>query len=399
MRSLLIGALLGAAFFGLSTHITRHPQAGAVWIHLPDLQPAFDALQARAEGGRPVLFSTNQRGLEVGPLREAAAAESSWLFVRQSATWANSNSNLADKIIVALKNAGLLANSGTFQTTTVINGVSYKLRLDTGCSAAAICMNKSSTAYTGTKTYANRLKFWRASDGTAALEMLFDNVNSPATGSGVLLLYRLAVLDSTISNNESLIVESYISGGAPSRRQTYSWGSAFWTSGPNAATTSDRGRVVLEEMTIGEKNGGLTAGLCVKIAARTVSFSSDCGTGAHYYALAYGQKTTGNFETTALSGLALGALPASGVSTICGANILQHGIFAGSGFVSDNLASGAIPTGYPDANAVTGYGGVDALYSEVNTAGAGAGGYDDLQTATINGLNAIAFPNADAPPF
>jgi len=298
-----------------------------------------------------------------------------------------------------LKNGGLLANSNNLQTTTVINGVTYKLRLQTGGTCGAPCTNQSSSAYSGTKSFTNRLKLWRSSDNLDVLELMFDDVNDPNSGDGVLLVYRLAVLSPTVSDNSSLIVESYITGASPSRRQTYSWGAAFWLSGSSAATASDRGRVVLEEMTLGLKGGGTATGLCVKIAARTVSTTLACGTGNYYYALAYGQKTGSNFETTAKSGVALGTLATGG--TQCGANLLQFGIFNGQGFVADNLASGSVPSGYPDPSVNGGYPGVTSLFNEINTAGAGANGFDDMLQTKIDGLNTgVTFhPASEAPGF
>ncbi|MEQ9364955.1 MAG: hypothetical protein RIF32_11960, partial [Leptospirales bacterium] len=250
-------------------------------------------------------------------------------------------------------------------------------------------------------TFSHRFKLWRASDNLDVLEMLFDDIDSPATGDGVLLNYRLGALDGTLSDNNALIVESYISGASPNRRQTYSWGAAFNTTGTAAATTTDRGRGVLEEMTVGLKGGCTSSGaLCVRIAARTVSQTiTGCGTGNFYYALAYGQKTATNFETTALSGLAVNTLATGG--QICGVINLGFGTFNGSGFLADGQSASTVPNGFPDPSVNGGYPGVQALFNKINTSGAGAGGFDDLQKATLDGLNAsIAFhPASEAPGF
>ncbi|HNJ33232.1 MAG TPA: hypothetical protein PK881_03240, partial [Leptospiraceae bacterium] len=123
-------------------------------------------------------------------------------------------------------------------------------------------------------------------------------------------------------------------------------------------------------------------------------------TGNHYYALAYGQKTTSNFETTAQSGVALGSLATGG--TVCGANILGIGIFNGGGFIQDGLSASTVPTGYPDPSAgAGGYPGVQTVFGKINTAPNGAGTYDDLTLATINGLNTtVTFhPTSDPPGF
>jgi hypothetical protein len=403
------GLVLVVAYFGVSLRLVSPPTGSVstntvVAVPVPQLQPVFDVLQAYSQGGTPVVFQGPGQRLVVGGPAELAAAENSWGFVRQSATWANGNSTLADNLITSLKNSGLLTNTATqLATTTVLNGVSYKVKLETNntCSPTTACQNINASAYTGTKTFSHRFKLWRASDNLDVLEMLFDDIDSPATGDGVLLNYRLGALDGTLSDNNALIVESYISGASPNRRQTYSWGAAFNTTGTAAATTTDRGRVVLEEMTVGLKGGGTSSGaLCVRIAARTVSQTiTGCGTGNFYYALAYGQKTATNFETTALSGLAVNTLATGG--QICGVINLGFGTFNGSGFLADGQSASTVPNGFPDPSVNGGYPGVQALFNKINTSGAGAGGFDDLQKATLDGLNAsIAFhPASEAPGF
>lgn len=405
----LTGAFAAILYFGISVRLTSPPTgsvpgAGTVSVAVPELQPVFDAIQAYHNGGTPVVFQGPQKQIVFSGTGELEAAESSWAFVRQSATWANGNSTLADNLITGLKNSGLLTNATTqLSTTTVLNGVSYKVKLETNnsCNPTTACQNITASSYTGNKTFTNRFKLWRASDNLDVLEMLFDDVDNPATGDGVLLNYRLGVLDGSLSDNPNLIVESYISGASPNRRQTYSWGAAFNITGTQAATTIDRGRVVLEEMTVGLKGGGTSSGaLCVRIAARTVSQTIPfCGTGNFYYALAYGQKTVSNFETTALSGLQVNTLATGG--QICSLTSLGFGTFNGAGFLADGQSSATVPNGFPDPSVNGGYPGVQALFNKVNTVGAGAGGFDDLLGATIDGLSGtIAFhPASEAPGF
>ncbi|MCR9145032.1 MAG: hypothetical protein NXI24_22530 [bacterium] len=404
------GMAIAVAYFGVSVRVVSPPTGagvapGSVAVSVPELQPVYDVLEAVQQGGTPVAFNAGP-GKQIvfsGPA-ELAAAEDNWAFVRQSATWANGNSTFADNLITGLKNSGLLTNSPSqLATTTVLSGVTYKLKLETNgtCNPTASCQNISSSAYTGTKTFNHRFKLWRASDNLDVVELLFDDIDSPATGDGVLLNYRLGILDATLSDNPNLIVESYISGASPNRRQTYSWGAAFNTTGTAAASTSDRGRVVLEEMTVGLKGGGTSSGaLCVRIAARTVSQTiTGCGTGNFYYALAYGQKTLTNFETTALSGIAVNDLTTNG--QICGIVNLGFGTFNGAGFLADGQSSSTVPDGFPDPSVNGGYPGVQALFNKIDTSGAGAGGFDDLQQSTIDGLNSsIAFhPASEAPGF
>lgn len=393
-KTIIAVGVAALAVFGLTVQLTRESYPSGASVILPDFSGLDAALRTWSTGVTHINTVANPVKLNVrfGPQAAEAASASDWTAVRQSATWANNNSNLADQIIMTLKNAGLLANSGTFTTTTVINGTSYKIKLQTGGS-----FNAGGVAATATN-YSNKFQMWRASDNKVTLQLYFNDVGSP--NAGVLLFYRLAILGPTTSNNEDLIVESYIFGSSPSRKQTYSWGQPFWTSGANAATTSVAGRVILEEMTIGLVGGGTSAGLCVKIVSRTTPISGCNGiTGAHYYVLAYGQKTDSNFETTAKAGVhRTSVLTAvnSGNGGICAGGGLNYGLFNGGGFVEDGQASP--PSGYPNPSAGGGYGGVHALFGELGTAGSGA--WDDTQSTMLDTtLATIAFPDNSAPGF
>jgi hypothetical protein len=384
------GFALAIPFFGLSLTIRQEAPSHGLAIPL-DLKGVEAAIQSMQTGHLHINTGPRNHIVLAGQ-QSLSAAEQHWGFVRQSALWANNNSNLADQIIMALKRAGLLNQSGTHTTTITINGVNYKFKLEVG--TCGNCNGITATAYSGTKNFTNRLKLWRASDNKDALELLFNDVNNlSGNPSGILLTYRLGVLNSTFSNNENLIVESYITGASPSRKQTYSWGAEFWLApDPRAGNTSDRGRVVIEERTIGIKNQAPDdAGICVRIASRTVSFTSACGTGQHYYALAYGQKTGGNLETTARSGLAVGDLNTGG--NICGVNLLKYGIFNANGFIQDGLDAASIPDGFPDPNAHGGYPGVTALFNLIDKNGRSDtnDSFDDLRKYKIDGLNVINF--------
>ncbi|MBI3395118.1 MAG: hypothetical protein HY042_04730 [Spirochaetia bacterium] len=382
--------------FGASLTLTRFENSGAVSVNLPDPRYLEAALQSISTG-TPHLV-TGYQGWRVtvdGPAGTKGATADQWGAVRQSAAWANNNSMMADQIIMALKNSGLLRNGNVVTTTTTINGVSYRMKVESGGVTCGVpCNNKAAVADATTHTYKNRFKMWRASDGKEALELLFDDVGD--TSGGVLLAYRLAVISNgATSNNESLIVESFIAMAGGKRHQTYSWSNDFWISPDSrAATASDRGRVVLEEMTIGLKGGGMSNGLCVRIAARTVAnFSAgSCGSGPFYYAVAYGQRTDGNFETAALSGFSNVSLAtaATGLGTVCGvANYLKYGIFNGGGFIQDTLLAASVPSGYPDPSLNGGYPGVQTLFSHVAD---NQHTYDDLRQTTLDPMNVI-FPN------
>lgn len=328
------------------------------------------------------------------PATLKAAPEDNWLFVRQSVTWANSNSIIVDQIISAIKDAGLLGGAGgRSEATRLIGGVNYKIVLEVGAPACVSCTGISSSAYTGTKNFTNRFKMWRAADDVEALELLFDDPDNIGA-NGILMNYRLAVISPENSNNEDLIIESYISGASPSRKQTYSLNQPIWVApSENAALTADAGRVVLEEMTINLVGGGVANGLGAKIAFRTVSQAA-CGGGPLYYTLAYHQKIDAPFETTALEGLAPNAYPVS--TTLCGADIVKFGIFDENGFVSDNLTSLEIPSGYPDPSDVYG---VQSEFDKIGLVPAGGtGSYDDLQKTSLDSLS-IAFRSANDSPL
>lgn len=398
----MTGIAATIALFGFSLNIRQGAPAHgmAAPLDLKGVEAAFQSMQS----GHLHINTEPRRHIVLAGQQPLSAAEQDWGFVRQSALWANNNSNLADQIIMALKRAGLLNQMGTYKTTVAINSVNYKFKLEVG--TCVDCTGISATAYSGTKNFTNRLKLWRASDNKDALELLFDDVNDlSGNTSGILLTYRLGVLDSAFSNNEDLIVESYISGASPDRKQTYSWGADFWLApDPRAGTTSDRGRVVIEERTIGIKNQGPDdAGICVRIAARTVSQTIPAcnpASGHYYYALAYGQKTDGNLETTARSGAAYESLATSGA--VCGYDYLHYATFNADGFIQDGLAVGSIPDGFPDPNVDGGYPGVEALFNLVGTNGRSGtnDSFDDLRQSKIDALNTISFhPASEAPGF
>lgn len=388
----ILAALVLAVFAGFHVRISREQSGQGLAVGVPDFSGVADALQTWASGTPHITIADPARvSFSAGSAPLNAASASDWAAVRQSATWANNNSNLADNIIMALKNAGLLKNSGTFTNTAVINGVTYKIKLETGGS-----FNASGTA-AGSTAYSNKFRMWRASDNLVTLQLYFNNVDSPS--GGMFLFYRLAVLSPTVSNNENLIVESYISGTSPSRKQTYSWGAAFWTSGANAATTSVAGRVILEEMTLGLVGGGTNPGLCVKIISKTTPLTGCAASTAHYYVLAYGQKTTGGLETTAKAGLHTSIATAvnGGTGGACGANNLNYGLFNSSGFLQDRVSSGSVPTGYPSPLG-GGYSEVDTLFNEFGNAGGGT--WDSTTTVMVDTtLATIAFPDTSAPGF
>lgn len=382
------------AMFGVSVNITNsRTSPEGVYVTLPTTKPFEQAMEAAINGEKFVPLAQDRYRVEINGVQKAEAAENAWGFVRQSATWANANSMLADNLITSLKTQGLLSGTNNWSLTNVnMNGTLYKIKLQTNLGSP---VSASSTAYSGTKDFSNRFKMWRQSDNTQVLELLFDDVSSPGTGDGILMNYALALLDSTSANNSALVVESYISGTSPSRKQTYSWGQQFWTSGSNAATSSDKGRVVLEEMTLQIQNGSPTTGLCVTIAARTVSQTiTGCNGGAaapFYYALAYGQETVGSMRALAKAGLNTN-LTTGGL--FCGVLNLNYGRFNSGGFVGDSVATGTTLDGFPSKGDGTSYG-VDFIFTRVG--GTNSNDYKDLSQTKIDGLS-TQFRSANDPP-
>ncbi len=301
------------------------------------------------------------------------AAENAWGFVRQSATWARSNSLFIDGILAGLIRSGLLSSSGTStfagQTLSGLSGT-WTLRLTVGANESV-----TSSAYTGSKTFANKFEIWRDSDNAKAVELFF-NAAGDVSGDGALIFYQLNVLQPGTWTGDNVIVESYVFGNTSERKQTYSWSGGKFTS--DGITT--RGRVILEEM-----DGGTL--LCFKSVVALNTNICTGASGTEYYSLAYPVNVAAPNETTAKFGLADGSVDNSG--TICGANnSLNYGLFLNGGFVSDGTASSAVPSNYPPSSRT------DTLFAEINTSGQDA--WDDTTQATIDGLN-IQFKSTAAP--
>ena len=155
----------------------------------------------------------SERAFDPGGLRfnvtgpaELNAAENSWGFVRQSATWANANSNAMDSIITSLNSAGFLSlSTGTRHDFTSVNigGRVFKISLQRGSTFSV-----ASTAYGGTKAFANKLIVWRASDDAKALELFWTSSGTLDT-IGALMVYRLYYFNPVSFDQATGIVESY----------------------------------------------------------------------------------------------------------------------------------------------------------------------------------------------
>jgi hypothetical protein len=307
-------------------------------------------------------------GLGFGP-----RAESAWAFVRQSATWGDANSQVVDGLLTGLINTGLLQTPGSYTASTTIETVEFTTRLTVGEDVTI----STASAFTGSRTYSRRFEMWRSSDNAKALEMFFDSATELGD-DGVLLYYQPNVLDPTEFNGDNVVVESFSFQTAQGRKQTYSWSGGSIVSGGS----SEAGRVILEEM----DNNTV---FCFKAVVRMDGSLNWCAPGGNpeYYSLGYVQSLLGSGEVTAKFGYLDNDVDNTG--QVCGvSNTLNYGLFNSAGFVDDGVASGSVGASYPLPSRA------DTLFSEINTGGAGA--WDDLRQATIDGLN-IQFVSTTAP--
>lgn len=318
----------------------------------------------------------------LGIFSEAKALENEWAFVRQSALWANNNSDTIEAIIGPIKKYNLLSNPGSFQTTvqTPNGGVFItKLSVDVNASVA-------SSAYTGNLVFKHKFEMWRSSDKAKALEMFFDSADQ-LTDKGILLLYNLNIIDPT-NYPDSLVCEtyaskqnaSYLGNTIVSQKQTISWsGSQQFYSG------ADKGRVVLEKM----DNDTI---LCFKSVVRFPSnpslFGPNCGANTKYYSLAYSQfLTSPKKEATAKLSLMNNGIDNTNAQ-LCGLISRNYGLFENSGFIGDEVTSAKVPASYPQTSRV------DKLFGTIGTTGAGV--WDDLSKVKLDSIS-IQFNSVNTP--
>ncbi|MCB1174936.1 MAG: hypothetical protein KDK39_15295, partial [Leptospiraceae bacterium] len=313
--------------------------------------------------------------------------ENSWAFVRQSATWANANTDLIEAIVTPIKNSGALNYKGTYtRTVTTAKGITFTARLTVGTAADAV----TAQAFSGNKYFDNKFEMWRASDNAKALELFFDSLTD-LSGDGILLIYNLNVLD-PYTYSDSMVVESYSFKNVSSRVQVYSWSSAY-SGGKSGASyvNTDRGRVILDTM----ENDTV---LCFKAVVRFDGTNNFCtgAAGNEYYALSYSQFFASPNYATARMSLQDGAIDNStstATNNLCNGtgNLgnLKFGLFDGNGFVSDGNEAAAIPANYLAGTRV------NSLHAELGTVGPD-GSWDDTTKATIDALN-VQFKSTAAP--
>ncbi|MCB1318094.1 MAG: hypothetical protein KDK27_19145, partial [Leptospiraceae bacterium] len=201
----------------------------------------FFAAPANKQSDQPVPPDFTGLSGAISQVRELHAAENAWGFVRQSATWANSNSLIIDSIISSLQSSGILNQSaGTYNFANQnVSGTQYHMQIGVGTNDTV-----NGAGYSGTKTYTNRFLMWRASDDAKALELFFDN-STDTSGDGALMTYSLNVLNGSRFTATAPLVETYVFGSAGSRKQVYSWRDGPLVSG--TVPGSLNGRVLLEE--------------------------------------------------------------------------------------------------------------------------------------------------------
>lgn len=290
-----------------------------------------------------------------------------WSFVRQSATWARLNTIVLESIILPLRNNRVLEKDQVYAGITANALLFWKI-------SPNVNESQASSAFDGKKTFAHKFELWRNSDKAKAMEVFFDTPSS-ASGNGILLYYQLNVLNGTEFDGDNVVTESYTFGDSPAKKQTYTWTGGSIVKGG----TSDRGRVVLEEMDAGNT-------FCFKSVVRFNGSNKWCGgTAKEYYGVAYSQKFNDDSETTATFSLTDGMI--SGTPMLCSvANPYLFGTFNKNGFIADGLST--VAANFPPTSRVT-----DALASFTKTP---RGPWDDLRQITFDALN-IAFKNNAAP--
>lgn len=309
----------------------------------------------------------------IGVVSTAKAGENEWAFVRQSALWANNNTDAIEAIINPIKQYGLVDKDTTTEGTVKIAGNDFFYRVTPNANTTT-----TASAFSGSKTFVNKYEMWRSSDNEKALELFFDSVDSlDANTNGILMLYNLNVLDSA-SFPDYMVIETYVANIDNSQKQTISWSGI-----QQNYSGSDKGRVVLELM----ENNSL---LCFKSIVRFDGSNFSCQTAntSQYYALAYTQNfSNAKKEATAKLSLAEGSIDNSG--KFCGYYDRNYGLFEkDGGFVSDETPSSDVPSSYPATTRV------DQLFSEIGTVG--LGDWDDTSKDKLDNLS-ISFADTSAP--
>lgn len=349
--------------------------ATGLTIKIPDGVPLKSQISSY---NSPKKFYFRKLMKKLGIASSASAKENEWAFVRQSALWANNNSDTIEAILGPIKQYNLL-NTGTNieKVIQTPKGDLFIIKLTVNANITV-----SSSAFTGTKTYKHVFEMWRQSSKTKALEMFFDSADV-LTDKGILLLYNLNIID-PISFPDSLLCETYVSkqdssylgNTIQSQKQTISWsGAQQFYSG------ADKGRVVLEKM----DNDTI---LCFKSVVRfphNASIFPNCGSSTKYYSLAYSQfLTTEKKEATAKLSLMDSAIDNTNAQ-LCGLISRNYGLFENSGFINDEVIPASVPATYPQVSRV------DKLFGTIGTTGAGV--WDDLSKTKLDSIN-IQFQNS-----
>jgi hypothetical protein len=224
------------------------------------------------------------------------------------------------------------------------------------------------------------------------------------------MYYNLAKLNPSgnfFDNNTSTVVETYVHVKANTnglRRQVYTWKNA-----PISATSiSDSGRVVLDEVL---EKSQLCFRTVVKVNRANLKTLINNGTFSGlinpacggvdgdplYYTLAYMQKFSSPFLTTAKYGWTGGTSKQEGFCALASTN-KNYGLFDNNGFVRDVVALADVPGDYPSPN--VGSPSVDDAFNRTYTTAQGSGGSDDTSKAFIDAVNtnvSIAFKASTIP--
>lgn len=323
------------------------------------------------------------------------ATETDWRFVRGSAEWARGNSTFIDQVIASIRDNSWFNESGTFENVT-LGKHTFKIIITRNTPQTGI----QSGAYTGSRTFQNKLEIKRQAENDLALQLFFDSTEA-LTSNGALMYYNLAKLNPEnggFDNSLTAIVETFIFEKPDGlRRQVYTWKNAPTTTTSIAGT----GRVVLDEV---QGSGALCFRAVAKVDGTVMKNSLEanfdtttvnnlytaCGTAKGndlYYALAYVQNFSFPFYTTAKFGWSGDTNRKEG---FCGVSstIKNYGIFDDKGFVRDGVSASQVPAGYPSPN--SGEMSVDsafiATYTNASGLNYGVPGSDDTSKTFIDGV-------------
>lgn len=327
------------------------------------------------------------------------AEENDWGFVRQSAEWARGNGLFIDNIISEIAKNPWLKSPGikVFENIKFDSGPNlFTIILEINVPQTGI----TSGAYSGTRTFQNKMEIRRQPQNDLALQLFFDSTEE-ITDNGALMYYILAKLNPDVpvfDKSEQAIVETFLFKKPDGfRRQVYTWKNV--PASQTSITTA--GRVVLDEVLDGKTLCFRTVVKVDRTVLQTIApitsnpiFLNACGnvsSGDYYYILSYMQNFQFPFLTTAKFGWTGDNTRKEGFCGIPSTN-KNYGLFNDKGFVKDQVPANQVPSNYPSPN--QGEMSVDSAFIATYTSATGLGysapGSDDTSKAFIDGISTNA---------